>query len=119
MSPPLSVGLSLHLAIYITLFLSVFVHLSLSCPLPTTSSVQTALVDSAPTPVDTTSPGQRRWGVREVFNSNTEFPAAGSRLGLNMGESQLVGRAIMSVSFLERQDWGLSLAASWRRGDLP
>ena len=52
----------------------------------------------------------------EVFNSNTEFPAAGSRLGLNMGESQLVGRAIMSVAFLEGQDWGLSLAASWRRG---
>lgn len=56
----------------------------------------------------------------EVSNSNMEFLAARSRLGLNVGESQLVGRVIVSVSFLARQEnWGLGLAASWRKGDLP
>lgn len=56
----------------------------------------------------------------EVLNSNMEFLAARSRPGLNMGESQLVGRVTVSVSFLEGEgSWALSLKASWRKGDLP
>lgn len=55
---------------------------------------------------------------REVFNSNMEFLTAGSRLGLNMGESQLVGRVIMSVSSGETGELGAQLGTLLEQGGL-
>lgn len=66
-------------------------------------------------------PGWARVGMpREIFNSNMEFPAAGSRLGLNMGESQSEGRVLMSVALPGwAREWGAWPDSLLEEGDLP
>lgn len=111
-SLPLSLCLSTFLLIY---FLSLHLALSEVHPHP-----QQALFDPVPTPIGTTGPGGVGWDVWEVFNSNMEFLEARSRLGLNMGESQLMGRVIVSVFFLEGRKAG---GSAWQplggRGTCP